>query len=206
MTTSCPEGKVINPATGRCVKETKPKPKSCPEGKVINPATGRCVKDAKKMPEPAKKSSDKKAKRLPKLWEYDYKYEADAILPYGLQYMKEIKSQLQPGDILFPRGWFEEDGIIIVGKRNSVELPLLDKKGNRFLPAWVLEMGIKNGFSLQALIKIYKRVPFNYLILPKSEHTQISNGEVNLLLAYWVDYGNVEEVKANFAVEKVYLK
>jgi len=51
----CPEGKVLNPATGRCIliKNTKaainklPKslksPKKCPDGKVLNPATGRCI-------------------------------------------------------------------------------------------------------------------------------------------------------------------
>ena len=55
----CPEGKEINPATGRCIKiktqkvrtEIKPNPvkqnvktKTCPEGKEINPVTGRCIK------------------------------------------------------------------------------------------------------------------------------------------------------------------
>jgi len=57
----CPEGKVINPLTNRCIKiktinkvrknplskpeNTKIKPpKVCPEGKVINPKTGRCIK------------------------------------------------------------------------------------------------------------------------------------------------------------------
>jgi hypothetical protein len=58
----CPEGKVLNPATGRCIliknamkakgkaKDTdkvnnkiKKSPKKCPEGKVLNPATGRCI-------------------------------------------------------------------------------------------------------------------------------------------------------------------
>ena len=50
----CPEGKVLNPNTGRCItdksaKEAKPAkapkaPKECPEGKVLNPKTGRCIK------------------------------------------------------------------------------------------------------------------------------------------------------------------
>jgi len=44
----CPEGKVLNPKTGRFVKIKAPKvpkaPKECPEGKVINPKTGRCIK------------------------------------------------------------------------------------------------------------------------------------------------------------------
>ena len=38
----CPEGKVLNPKTGRCVKIKKPK--NCPEGKVLNPKTKRCIK------------------------------------------------------------------------------------------------------------------------------------------------------------------
>ena len=58
----CPKGKVLNPTTGRCIKdkgnkvekvkkEKAPKPakaekgqKECPEGKVLNPTTGRCNK------------------------------------------------------------------------------------------------------------------------------------------------------------------
>ena len=61
MTKSCPEGKEINPKTGRCVKtktqkvkkikiskkimeKLEQRPKTCPEGKEINPKTGRCVK------------------------------------------------------------------------------------------------------------------------------------------------------------------
>jgi hypothetical protein len=75
----CPDGKVLNPATGRCilsknaakavktVKDVKkPKqpntlPKKCPDGKVLNPATGRCIlsKNAAKV---AKASSKDKGK------------------------------------------------------------------------------------------------------------------------------------------------
>lgn len=49
----CPEGKILNPKTNRCVldrtrkiKPEKPeKPvKACPEGKVLNPKTNRCIK------------------------------------------------------------------------------------------------------------------------------------------------------------------
>jgi hypothetical protein len=52
----CPEGKEINPKTGRCIKiktqkvrKITPKQKVeiakvCPEGKEINPKTGRCIK------------------------------------------------------------------------------------------------------------------------------------------------------------------
>jgi hypothetical protein len=48
----CPEGKVLNPKTGRCIliknanaAANKPlkSPKKCPEGKVLNPKTGRCI-------------------------------------------------------------------------------------------------------------------------------------------------------------------
>ncbi len=50
----CPDGKVINPLTNRCIKiktinklpeKTLSKPdKKCPDGKVINPLTNRCIK------------------------------------------------------------------------------------------------------------------------------------------------------------------
>ena len=47
----CPEGKIRNPITGRCINIKQPKQpkqpkasiKPCPEGKVRNPATGRCI-------------------------------------------------------------------------------------------------------------------------------------------------------------------
>jgi hypothetical protein len=59
----CPEGKVLNRETGKCVKERVAKEgasrmsrvsastrevKPCPEGKVRNPITGRCISDGKK--------------------------------------------------------------------------------------------------------------------------------------------------------------
>jgi hypothetical protein len=37
----CPEGKVRNPKTGRCITLKTVKP--CPEGKVRNPKTNRCI-------------------------------------------------------------------------------------------------------------------------------------------------------------------
>ena len=78
---SCPEGKVRNPETGRCIliknaKVAKAKAvvkKSCPEGKVRNPETGRCIlikntKVAKAKAvvkkSPIKKQKDKNAVEL----------------------------------------------------------------------------------------------------------------------------------------------
>jgi nucleoid DNA-binding protein len=69
----CPEGKVLNPKTGRCIliKNAKtamnksPKslksPKKCPEGKVLNPKTGRCIliKNAKVLINKSPKSPKK---------------------------------------------------------------------------------------------------------------------------------------------------
>ena len=75
----CPAGKIINPASGRCVdrdgkkgkeilksQKKKSSTKKCPAGKIINPASGRCVdRDGKKGKEILKslkrKSSPKKS-------------------------------------------------------------------------------------------------------------------------------------------------
>ena len=63
----CEDGKVLNPATGKCIllktaiakgiikihsADKKKSPKKCPDGKVLNPATGRCIliKNAAKAP------------------------------------------------------------------------------------------------------------------------------------------------------------
>jgi hypothetical protein len=49
----CPDGKIRNPKTGRCIKDpklekdSKVKLKECPDGKIRNPKTGRCIKDPK---------------------------------------------------------------------------------------------------------------------------------------------------------------
>ena len=75
----CPEGKVLNPITGRCInkKEVKPikdvkpikpikdvkqlKPdKVCPDGKVLNPITGRCINKKAVKPDKSKKVSSEK--------------------------------------------------------------------------------------------------------------------------------------------------
>ena len=39
---SCPSGKVINKATGNCIKEQENTPITCPAGKYLNPLTRRC--------------------------------------------------------------------------------------------------------------------------------------------------------------------
>lgn len=44
---TCPEGKLLNEKTGRCVNDKKKNNKTCPDGKVINERTGRCIKDKK---------------------------------------------------------------------------------------------------------------------------------------------------------------
>lgn len=41
---TCEEGKVINEATGNCVKVTEVVEKTCAEGQYLNPLTGRCKK------------------------------------------------------------------------------------------------------------------------------------------------------------------
>jgi hypothetical protein len=42
----CPDGKIINPKTGRCIKikDINKTEKKCIDGKIINPKTGRCIK------------------------------------------------------------------------------------------------------------------------------------------------------------------
>ena len=71
---SCPEGKELNPKTGRCVKtktqkerkrkkeKVEPMRKTCPEGKELNPKTGRCVKS--KTQKVSKEKKEKKEKKV----------------------------------------------------------------------------------------------------------------------------------------------
>jgi hypothetical protein len=72
----CPPGKILNPTTGRCIKDpkapkqtpvkvNKKKDKECPPGKILNPNTGRCIKDPKVQKAPTRKVDSKKVSRKP---------------------------------------------------------------------------------------------------------------------------------------------
>jgi hypothetical protein len=71
----CPEGKVLNPLTNRCIniksinklaKKTLSKmDKKCPQGKMLNPKTGRCIKK-ENFDKLLKANIPKEAKKTPK--------------------------------------------------------------------------------------------------------------------------------------------
>jgi hypothetical protein len=71
----CPEGKVLNPLTNRCIniksinklaKKTLSKmDKKCPDGKMLNPKTGRCIKK-ENFDKLLKANMPKEAKKTPK--------------------------------------------------------------------------------------------------------------------------------------------
>jgi hypothetical protein len=71
----CPEGKVLNPLTNRCIniksinklaKKTLSKmDKKCPQGKMLNPKTGRCIKK-ENFDKLLKANMPKEAKKTPK--------------------------------------------------------------------------------------------------------------------------------------------
>ena len=72
----CPEGKVLNPLTNRCIniksinklaKKTLSKmDKKCPEGKMLNPKTGRCIKK-ENFDKLLKANANANAKTIPKI-------------------------------------------------------------------------------------------------------------------------------------------
>lgn len=47
MLKTCPEGKVLNPKTNRCIKNNIKGEKICPDGKILNLKTNRCIKNKK---------------------------------------------------------------------------------------------------------------------------------------------------------------
>jgi hypothetical protein len=74
----CPDGKVLNPVTGRCILiknavkakgkvDIKKSPNKCPDGKVLNPVTGRCIliKNAVKASAKGKVDIKKSPKKCP---------------------------------------------------------------------------------------------------------------------------------------------
>lgn len=119
---ACPEGKIRNPATNRCVDAngkigrmlkapaSQEKKGKCPEGKVLNPATKRCVdnkgkvgkailaKGSPKKPVTAEKSSKNAAKKAVKL--------PSVVRPMSLA---DIRKQM-PGNV---KAHEQEDGLYL---------------------------------------------------------------------------------------------
>jgi hypothetical protein len=98
-TRECPEGKEINPVSGRCVKICKEdeyrdqktgkcvKPKrECPEGKEINPVTGRCVKICKEDEYRDQKTGKCVKKAAEDIIDLDYNSESSSPVDIELYY------------------------------------------------------------------------------------------------------------------------
>jgi len=141
----CPEGKIVNPKTGRCIKDKNIKTeKICPEGKVINPKTGRCIKikpvnNTKNIRDPRKMTTNNQAiiNQLKILQEYEkinknpFKVNAyDKVIDGIEMYEKDIESAEDLKNIKGV-GKKIEDKIIeflTTGKMHAVENALKDEK------------------------------------------------------------------------------
>jgi len=156
---SCPEGKEINPKTGRCVKpktqkvrknktpkqqvkivdvpqpkkieiQPVPEPKkirSCPEGKEINPKTGRCVKSKTKTQKIRKNKTPKQQVKIvdvpqPKKIEIQLVPEPKKIEVPVVPEPKKIKS-CPEGKELNPK-----TGRCVKIKTQNVKIPLKNKE------------------------------------------------------------------------------
>jgi hypothetical protein len=87
----CPEGKVINPKTGRCVNQKVEK--KCPEGKVRNPKTGRCIQNKQKVP--VKEKSPKVQIFTLKVNGNDITFESHYKNTYAFDKLSELVSSRQ---------------------------------------------------------------------------------------------------------------
>jgi hypothetical protein len=111
-TKSCPEGKELNPKTGRCVKTKTQKvkivkvkleslEKRCPEGKELNPKTGRCVKTktqkVKKVKTPKVKTPKVKGPKL------ESKVQP-IICPEGCVKIETKKDEIEKTEKICPEG------------------------------------------------------------------------------------------------------
>ena len=149
----CPDGKIMNPKTGRCVsingptgkkllaskKPKTPKRKDCPDGKIMNPKTGRCVSingpTGKKLVASQKPKTPKRnSSKIPKTFVSGSRYS----YPFALNYIKDKHKECfivptKNSDLLeYNRNtliWEDKTDIDVV--RADLKNPIYDMYGNR---------------------------------------------------------------------------
>ena len=134
MVKECPEGKVLNPKTNRCIKDITNVKKECPEGKVLNPKTNRCIKDVAKVKSVKSANSVKSVK--------------------SAKSVKSVKKECPEGKVLNPKtnrcikyvpicgeGEVLRDGKCVCGKNHIWD----EKKQKCVCPAG-LTFNIKTGY------------------------------------------------------------
>lgn len=117
--------------------------------------------------------SDEKT-RLPKMIKYDGdKYREDQYNDFlEIKLLEKYNGKLIVGDCFCPSNSYRGNGVFLVGSKNGVptiDAFLDDSSGRISLPAWPIELGIRNGHSQDQLIRVYEKLPLDVIVLPAAE-------------------------------------
>jgi len=118
--------------------------------------------------------SDEKT-RLPKIRVYDSEKYREAQYDDFLEIklLEKYNGKLIVGDCFYPSNSYRGNGVFLVGSKNGIptidDAFLDDSSGRISLPAWPIELGIRNGHSQDQLIHVYEKLPLNVIVLPAAE-------------------------------------
>lgn len=117
-----------------------------------------------------------KVKRLPKIWEYDFKYNyyddfyGEDVHKDVLKRFKGMKGSVQVGDLFQPQGGGYRSTYVYIVKSVSenkiVHIPQVGHELGVIFPYYI-SIFIDSGFSLKAVLDAYEESDVSFVILPK---------------------------------------
>lgn len=187
------DDKILNPKTNRYVLKTGKIGKSI----LLEIAKEKEKVVSEKKKKPVKKMTTEKSettdyyapivhpvvhlKRAPVVFKYDDKKYIKKNTRVTISDLRNIlieyKGQFTPGDCFIAKNknLINPSSAFVVDIFGDARYFLTEDDNNPdsiIFPPWVLELGIRNGYTLDKLIKAYEKVPYDSFILPKSIQLQ----------------------------------
>lgn len=128
--------------------------------------------------------------RLPII--HDYDLGKDDFEKSAEKVFKKLikKNMVQVGDVLCPDDGYRGDGVFIVSQDGMLEYPIQMNNGEYGYPAWMIEIGIKHGYTYEAMKKAYMGTS-SFIVLPESMQKKLKLNKDGRFISY--DIWNTEE-------------
>jgi hypothetical protein len=127
--------------------------------------------------------------RKPVIREFNESYD-DTEWEYASawDYARSIFHELRPGDVIQSANGYRVEDMLVMGA-HGVTCPLRANYDHAVLQAWLLQIGIDNGYKCEELLQIYGKTRAEMIVCPRN--VQILNGlqiddEANYLSTMWL--------------------
>lgn len=132
--------------------------------------------------------------RAPKIWWVKNPGYGDDF-DYSKAAFQKHHKKMQVGDMIAPKDGYRGNDIYLIDTNGELVDPIILVDAGFGLPAWMFEVGIKNGHTMQALVNIYKPANPWFYIYPKSQqngHLKYDpDGKITSFRMNHIDYGDV---------------